>query len=47
MTVPGFTGRTIKEAVEYVRNAIADHELAIAVQEAIDEHDNHLGTALD
>lgn len=47
MAVPGFKGRTINAAVEGVRNAFVDDELAMAVQEAIDELSIHLYTVVD
>lgn len=44
---PAPKGRTIKAAVEDARLAIVDDELALAVQEAIDELSIHLDTAVD
>lgn len=47
MTVPRSKGRTTKAAVEDVRHAIIDDELAMAVPEAIEELAVHLETAID
>ena len=47
VTVPGQNGKTIKAAVEDVRFAISDDELAVKYQEAIDAVDIALDDSVD
>eukprot|EP00171_Calliarthron_tuberculosum_P000612 IDg612t1 len=46
VTVPGKNGRTVRAAIEDVRLTIADNQLAIKVQEAIDTKDNVLDESI-
>ena len=47
ITVPGSNGRKICAAIEDVRPAIRDNELAAAVQDAIDEMDRNLDEVVE
>ena len=48
ITVPGAKGKYVKTAIEDVRHAVdTDHDLAIAIQEAINSFSQSLDEALD